>query len=519
MEVDKHKAGLVLALVVVFLVFPPGGMADFALVNSLSEPDPCNMDVTASPMVFTVSNVCKQRISFLNVPLSEAIKKYDYTCRGVYKGVPLAYASSGYSFLGVSSSSGEVIPKGWSQANCPITKSTWPVKTQAPTFNAAKECINEIGYSFKGLSVFYNLSYDADADIDTTPILLWVDNPCERRVDQAGLLFSETALKSKFKCSVVYKGVPIVFDVSLNYLNEKVTSYFFLGVSSASGKVISKGWANANCPQAKALWGGKTSPSTLDAAKSCIDEMGAAFKGLTLFYVEEGSCIPPAPTTEDACASGADEDNDGFTDCKDLDCVNSPDCPTETGDPCNEEFLPGTGIGFKKIDGITHYCKNRGEGLQWLRALMAACAADWQCLSQAKCEDGLCLGTEGQSCISASFCTSGYGCDAQSKKCTVEESVIKEVCSNALDDDGDELTDCADVNDCLEKVPCELGKWCSQSQCIFSPEEGNYDGLGEVGPADIAAIKVNPAGFWDYVGKSVQKANGYLYKMVNNWGQ
>ncbi len=91
-------------------------------------------------------------------------------------------------------------------------------------------------------------------------------------------------------------------------------------------------------------------------------------------------------------------------------------------------------------------------------------------------------------------------------------------CGDGADEDIDGLMDCDDTLDCPDKqASCGVGKYCSDTKCIFNTVEGNYNGKGKIDKEDIQAIKSNPSGFWNYAGKSIQKLNQYIKKMSDNW--
>jgi hypothetical protein len=111
-----------------------------------------------------------------------------------------------------------------------------------------------------------------------------------------------------------------------------------------------------------------------------------------------------------------------------------------------------------------------------------------------------------------------YDCPSGTK--CVEGACVALKCGDGADEDSDELIDCADISDCADKqASCGVGKYCSEAKCIFNVVEGNYNGKSGVDKEDIQAIKSNPAGFWDYAGKSVKSLNQYIQKMVDNWGK
>ena len=183
----------------------------------------------------------------------------------------------------------------------------------------------------------------------------------------------------------------------------------------------------------------------------------------------QGFCIAP----ETDCTNGKDDDGDGFIDCEDATscqgtaackpgtndtghpCTLATDCKATGGDPfCFDEATQGYPKGY-----CSEYCS--------LTTNDCTSAGAFCIDAKLQSGNGLCV----QGCTTAADClTPGYACtDVAGKKaclpaCTLDSQCAKfcnadtgdcaqtdENCTNGMDDDGDGLIDCEDL-DC--KATC-----------------------------------------------------------------
>jgi len=137
-------------------------------------------------------------------------------------------------------------------------------------------------------------------------------------------------------------------------------------------------------------------------------------------HVRFGPCnVLPSP---EVCDDHVDNDQDGGTDCADLDCLDAPSC-APAPEVCDDQF-------DNDRDSLTD-CADPD------------CAADRACVSLPEvCDDGYDNDHNGDlDCFDAA-CVGAPAC--------------QEICNDGLDNDLDTLIDCADV-DCAETPGCIAG--------------------------------------------------------------
>ncbi len=232
-----------------------------------------------------------------------------------------------------------------------------------------------------------------------------------------------------------------------------------------------------------------------------------------------------ATTGETSCGNGADDDCDGFIDCKDSDCQNAKaDCAPN---------------GFKctAASGGTCACSGNGGVAQSPKETSCADGFDNDCDGAADCMDVDCrpatAGGYGQGCTPAggnpaTAPTFGFKCDFLGK-CVCSKGQTNEVsCGDGVDNDCDGLVDCADP-DCQPLGSGMLGQACTSTgltcgsggQCnVCSGNGGNpepneascYDGFdndcdGKVDCADS-----------DCLNKQCAASPNYKCTLVQNGG-
>lgn len=137
------------------------------------------------------------------------------------------------------------------------------------------------------------------------------------------------------------------------------------------------------------------------------------------------TCVLDGGQRETDCTDGVDNDQDGRADCLDTDCVGQFCTPPEIYFQC-------TG---------SQQCKcNGGVQIAEVGSVLCRDGVDNNCDGKIDCAETTCLG---QSCSP----DAGAACECGT-------AGKKEVgCSNLLDDDGDQQTDCAD-SDCVAGTTC-----------------------------------------------------------------
>ena len=177
----------------------------------------------------------------------------------------------------------------------------------------------------------------------------------------------------------------------------------------------------------------------------------------------ESNACEDTTRTED-CSNNLDDDSDKFTDCDDSECKFVSVCDQSTKCDLDNDCDPGlicegsncgggNGVGATCTDNsqcITNSCSGSAG-----RAGVCLCAVNNDCISGETCQDGRCV-TE---CVLDSDCSPEYctsiGCDPLSGQ---------ELCSNNLDDDSDQLTDCGD-DDCSNNLYCGSGQCIVDTDC------------------------------------------------------
>ena len=183
-------------------------------------------------------------------------------------------------------------------------------------------------------------------------------------------------------------------------------------------------------------------------------------------------CQGPSP---EICDDGADNEGDGLIDCADDDCTFEPSCDAGDGECCLSNGSPGCEdeVGEDCVCALDPFCCN----VAW----DAICADEYE----SAC-GGVCTGVE--------VCTNGLDddgdnlADCDDPDCaadpTCQGPTVETNCTNGLDDDGDGLVDCADF-DCFFDPSCQvLPEFdcdnnidddfdglidCADSDCFFDP--------------------------------------------------
>ena len=191
------------------------------------------------------------------------------------------------------------------------------------------------------------------------------------------------------------------------------------------------------------------------------------------------SCV--IPPTETDCSDGIDNDQDGDVDCLDGDCTFEPACDAGDGDCCIANGTPGCvdEPGEDCVCAADPFCCNN----QW----DALCASEYQ----NQC-GGSCTGTE--------VCTNGLDddgdnlADCDDPDCFGDVACLpppdETACADGIDNDGDGLIDCDDPN-------CILDPSCNIPPTEISCNDGvdnDQDGAVDCADSDCATFPgcVNP---------------------------
>lgn len=132
---------------------------------------------------------------------------------------------------------------------------------------------------------------------------------------------------------------------------------------------------------------------------------------------EDTEFVPGGDETGEVCGNGVDDDEDGYMDCADSECVDDASCVPED-EVCD--------------DGIDNDLDGRVDCI------------DPDCGDQIECQE---------------ICNNGIDddgdgfVDCEDPTCSGNHPACGEVCGDSLDNDGDNLVDCAD-DDCDAEWPC-----------------------------------------------------------------
>lgn len=206
-----------------------------------------------------------------------------------------------------------------------------------------------------------------------------------------------------------------------------------------------------------------------------------SLRSSVLFFVAvvclSSGCLPgPAepPSGELDCSNGQDEDEDGFIDCEDSDCQQSPQC-SEAG-ACG--------------DGLD----NDEDGL--LDCADSDCSSDPACQEAGNCTDEVdndldgAMDCEDEDCLDDSSCQEAGNCadgtdndlngltDCGDPACQEEPSCEEaSACDDDVDNDGNGLIDCDDEA-CVGNVNCSEDRFCGDER------DNDGDGLVDCGDPD-----------------------------------
>lgn len=247
----------------------------------------------------------------------------------------------------------------------------------------------------------------------------------------------------------------------------------------------------------------------------CIDSKSYDFAVLdcpTGAVCQEGKCLF---SSEVNCADGVDEDTDGNIDCQDTDCKSDAAClkcedsdggkdfskkgivttavaPDGVSDSCDGLLNVVEGFCYankynveeqscKTLFGANYFCQDgacvlpncvdsdSGSNIQVSGTVTTADGSfSDECIDNTMLTEGFCL--DGVYAFAKKNCLTlgtGYACNGG--KCVLGKPSTENVCSDGLDDDGDGKTDCQD-EDCVGYT-CAEGKFCYQSQCVFTKEK------------------------------------------------
>ncbi len=163
--------------------------------------------------------------------------------------------------------------------------------------------------------------------------------------------------------------------------------------------------------------------------------------------------ITCTPLNEVDCSDGIDDDQDGFADCDDTDCLGDPagpetDC-TDGGDNDEDGFIDCNDVDcFGTVTCIPEFLCNNGLDDDQDGDIDCAdsdCAADPSCAPpppEADCANG--IDDDGDSLVDCadSDCAGDPNC-----------APTPEICNDGIDNDGDGFADCAD-SDCANDPNC-----------------------------------------------------------------
>ncbi|MBT4650995.1 hypothetical protein HOC13_00550 [Candidatus Woesearchaeota archaeon] len=302
-------------------------------------------------------------------------------------------------------------------------------------------------------------------------------------------------------CYGIYKGIPLVkYAGDIRFLKTKTND---------AGSLIATKWANVDCPASKGSGGWETVPPDLISAKTCIDEakgnlletgispyyLDACPGDLALCNLQEAPATMVGKTSEDSiCAKRILE--------KYPDTVLSAKF---SGKECLGIYLgvPILTIPAPMSDYLS-YIKFFPLGVQATQA--------WEKLCPALPDDSNNWGTIGDSKYPRNYATAqacldiGANTNAFYEESCVPEIPEEEICDNNLDEDEDNLIDCADP-DCAEADNC-------QPECKTKDDCGIYSTCSEGTCAPHGCTGLAIANTVVCEGDGIQLTNGFTIKTV-----
>lgn len=148
-----------------------------------------------------------------------------------------------------------------------------------------------------------------------------------------------------------------------------------------------------------------------------------------------------ATITEATCDDFLDNDNDGLTDCDDVDCFGGVACAVENNcaDGKNNDAAGSTDCGDASACGSAHaQCQEAAGCDRTVADLVLIGTCD-------RCLDGIDNDEDGRTDCLDTECAASAACREVDK------------CDDGLDNDNDGLVDCLDVDDCRDEDSCVIG--------------------------------------------------------------
>jgi hypothetical protein len=215
---------------------------------------------------------------------------------------------------------------------------------------------------------------------------------------------------------------------------------------------------------------------------------------------------------ESICNNMTDNDFDGLIDCEDEDC---PGQACEDGDLCTMGEMCDNGLCLGGLllncddgnactddscDANTGFCLNQGNesnictdnnqctqdsctALGTCQSVNVSnntqCNDGLDCTSNDICTDGICSGTPGIESPGAGTCGNGVDDDCDGLVDGNDPDCGGEICDDGIDNDGDLLTDCADLPDCPAGTACQddgnpcTDNTCSLAICVSTNDNSN----------------------------------------------
>ena len=240
------------------------------------------------------------------------------------------------------------------------------------------------------------------------------------------------------------------------------------------------GWTDCRDPRCVA------DPACMENCSNGIDDN---WNGL--IDCADPACARSPYCFETFCGDGADDDGDGATDCADFDCIGDPACaggPGLPGAPCSTHDACASGACLNEVvsgapggnclggwswtercadfacpAGTICHCFN-GD---WPMLVDPPCACYRRCDATDPCGGDLltCVDTGDTAppdgvpdtcygyCANAEQCTTTHACVTEASPLHGLCAVPREVCTGGIDEDGDTLTDCADI-ECVFTEEC-----------------------------------------------------------------
>ncbi len=222
---------------------------------------------------------------------------------------------------------------------------------------------------------------------------------------------------------------------------------------SSQGGGGGSGGATNNCGNGK-LEPGESCDGTDFGGKSCEDYgLGSGnLKCNSYCSIVVSGCGSTEVLVEAICEDFSDDDNDGYLDCDDSDCQPTASCVPGVKKVGADCFAQNECAATSKSDPVCLFDWPDGYCSEFCDLMNDDCPAGAVCANLGLSVNGVCL----DSCTVDADCRSNYSCQNKGLVTEVCMAAPESQCNDALDNDGNGLTDCEDAS-CQALPACSPG--------------------------------------------------------------